>query len=231
MIKPSKNFCKKFKLVSNQVLAMQQTLNDLPNEIIDIIYDQLDLASQMNFRLVSTRFSKFHLTNFWDFGNKLEERNFGDRSIAITNQVITRNPFIKYLDLSNNNCVDAVENLIYLKTLNINNSSVTTLSNLPNLNLIMVDNDDVQIPRSDNIKVVKTKPFYSDYIPYSFNDFDSPYNFSVTPQPYQLSTGYIDVSRVSNIELSINLTNDTTFAFEPNIIRFGDGGLAGIRFC
>lgn len=106
-----------------------------------MIYDQLDLISQINFRLVSKRFSNFHLTNFWN----LEK--------TITNQILIRNPFIKRLDLSNSSCVSTVENLIYLERLNISNSNVASLANLPNLRVIFLDSH-TDIPLLDNAKHV-----------------------------------------------------------------------------
>ena len=182
-----------FRLESNMLLSDQLLFNNLPTEIIDIIYDQLDLVSQTNFRLVSKRFSDFPLTNFWS----------EYASIGITNKILTQHHFIKYLNLSNNACVTEVENLIHLRQLNITNSNVTTLSNLPNLKLLMMDNDDVKMPQSDGVIIVKTKPFYSDYIPYTYG-YGNTYSFAVYPQPYQLGSGYANVSRISSDELILS---------------------------
>lgn len=81
---------------------------------------------------------------------------------------------------------------------------MTTLSNLSNLNLVMMNDDNVQIPQSDNIKVIKTKPFYNNYFSYSPNNYYNYVSFALTPQPYQLRTDYINVSCLSDVELIID---------------------------
>lgn len=132
-------------------MQIQYTITDLPYEIIEIIYDQLDLATQMNFRLVSKNLSNFLLTNFWDFG----------KPFVITNKIIKRNSCIKRLDLSNSCGIYTVEDLINLRVLNIRNSRVYLLSNLPNLHTIFLDTDtkNVKLPVYDKI-IVKTRPVY-----------------------------------------------------------------------
>lgn len=135
----------RFELVTDQALHLQHTLASLPFEILDMISDQLNLPNQINFRLVSKKFSTLPLTNFWDFG----------KSYAITNQIIKNNPFIRKLDLYCNMNIDRVENLTHLKLLNIVNSRVKTVSDLPNLEMVTLNNDNVQIYNIDQLKIVR----------------------------------------------------------------------------
>lgn len=144
-----------FELVTDQASYLQYSITGLPFEILDMIYDQLDLTSQINFRLTSRKFSKFPLTNFWDLSG----------SFAITNEIIEKNPFIRKLDLSRNTNIYCVANLIYLKRLNIINSKVKSLSNLPNLEMIILNDDAIKIPSVDKLKIVRLSKYYTDHLP------------------------------------------------------------------
>ena len=151
-----------FELMTDNPLHLQYRLTSLPFEILDMICDYLDFTSQINFRLVSKRFSQLHLTNFWD----------ANKSFAITNQIIENNPFMKKLDLSCNWNVVGVGNLVHLKKLNIVGSRVKTVSNCPNLEICMLNSDDVKLPDDNKLRIVRFSKFASIYSHYDENLYE-----------------------------------------------------------
>lgn len=131
----------KYKLLTEKHFNAQCKITDLPFEIIDIIFNQLQLTDQINFRSTTKKFSTIPLTNFWNLTG----------SFKITDAIIKQNPFIRKLDLSGNHQISCVQNLIHLRKLNIINSKIKNLSNLPNLRLVVLNNDKIKIDNMLNI--------------------------------------------------------------------------------
>lgn len=93
---------------------MNYTILDLSPEIIEIIFDYLDLESQFNFIKTCKFFNLFDITNFMDLGNLSNS--------YITDDVLTKYPKIKYLNLCNNTNVKDINHLQYITKLDISGS-------------------------------------------------------------------------------------------------------------
>lgn len=140
-----KNVSKMEICLDNPQEPRKLNFDDLPNEIIYMIHNKLDLESQIALRSVSKRLCNLKLTNFWNM----------KKHIVITDQVLENNRFIKRLDLSNNKNIKIVKDLPYLTKLNVTQSNVVKLHNLPNLKKIYLDKK-IKLPNID-VKVIRSK--------------------------------------------------------------------------
>lgn len=118
-----------------------------------MIFDKLDLRSQINFRLTHTQYSQYHLTIFWDTGDVI-------RPDQITDEILSNNLFIKALNLCDNNLVTDISFLQRLECVNIIGSCISCycdissyLDNLRQLRQIYIPRRLCESFRNKNIKV------------------------------------------------------------------------------
>jgi len=119
----------------------------MPNEILEIIFSYLDLASQLNFRMVCHHFNQFEINNFWDTGGLIE-------STRITEKLLKKYPKIKYLNLYDNLLVSDINFLEHVVALKISGRSIISDAGIIGLrNLVYLD-----ISHNCRIKDLSTKP-------------------------------------------------------------------------
>jgi hypothetical protein len=105
----------------------------LPLEILDIIFDYLDLRSQIQFRTTCRLFREFDITNFWDTDGLIE-------SSKITTKILKLYPKIRYLNLRDNRKVSDINFLTKVVKINVSgfctmpDSGISKLKNLVYLN-------------------------------------------------------------------------------------------------
>lgn len=97
---------------------LRTSILDLSPEIIEIIFDKLDLRSQINLKLTSGAFACYHLTNFWDLSGAI-------KSHQITQEILENYPFIKRLNLRNNQLVLNIDFLTKIEKINIAGSRIS----------------------------------------------------------------------------------------------------------
>jgi hypothetical protein len=107
-----------FELISNKPKLLQTRITGLPAEIVEIVFDKLNLRSQINFRLTCVCYSQYHLTNFWNTCGVIQPNK-------ITNEILLDNIYIKKLNLKNNVIVTDISFLTGLKKVNIVGSNIS----------------------------------------------------------------------------------------------------------
>ena len=114
---------------------MKYNIDHLPLEILQIIFENLNLHSQIQFRKVCKKFNVHEITNFYDFeSTKIKSHD-------ITMDVLINFPKIKKLNLRDNRNIRDLNNFYHLSQLNISGSTIITSSgirkliNLSHLNL------------------------------------------------------------------------------------------------
>ena len=110
-------------------------INNLPIDIIRYVSDFLDNKTQMAYANLATIFkTNIHITNF------NVQYKF---SSIITNDVLNKYKYIKYLNLYDNKLVNNISHLKYITMLNISGSCKINQNNIKVINQI-------------NIKVIKS---------------------------------------------------------------------------
>ncbi|XWV26629.1 hypothetical protein QJ857_gp0432 [Tupanvirus soda lake] len=112
-------------------------LLDLPNEILVMIFDQVDLKTQLTLKKVCKTFSKFDVTNLWDTGGLIKSKE-------ITINLLHKFPKIKYLNLYDNKFIRDINFLQNVCVLNIGGFCVVSdegIKNLKNLTHLHAENN------------------------------------------------------------------------------------------
>ena len=121
----------------------------LPVEILSMIFDLLDLKSQLNMCSVSTFFKKFNITNFWNIEEVIE-------STKITEDILKKYPFIKFLNLCDNRIIKDINFLKHVTKLNISGGSLVSsegIKNLLNLKYLNANNNNNITFLTNNIRI------------------------------------------------------------------------------
>lgn len=104
-------------------------LLNLPPEIQELIFDYLDLQSQLRLRRVCKSTTNLAVTNFWDLPSLI-------KPWTLTENILRGFPQIKYLNLYDNKMVTDINFLTKITVLNIgglctiNDSGIINLRNL-----------------------------------------------------------------------------------------------------
>lgn len=103
---------------------------NLPLEILHIIFSYLNLLDQINFRDTCKLFRKFDIIDFWNLGNTI-------KSYQITNNILSKYPKIKYLNLYDNNMVYDINFLKDIEILNIGGLCTISDKDISNVNKLI----------------------------------------------------------------------------------------------
>lgn len=109
----------------------------LPVEIQVMIFDNMDLKTQLDFRQTCTSASKFDISNFWDANSLCQPQK-------LTEGILRRFPKIKYLNLYDNKMVQNLNFLSRLSVLNIGGFCTMTsegIADLRNLRRLYASNN------------------------------------------------------------------------------------------
>jgi hypothetical protein len=176
---------------------MNNKMNLLCNDLLYIIFNNLDFLSKLIFRIVS---KNMHLLKIYDFLNINYKYRY-----KLNNKILLKYPFIKYLDASYNHKINNINHLINLEILYASgNTCGIDNDGIKNINLIelyaynnsKITNVDhmTKLIKFEKVYPVKINLFQQDII-WNNLDFDGDESLAFLPNNF--------ISELSSVKYKI----------------------------